>query len=77
MLGSPCVCGYLLADIHDSFFSFRVVHLRQYSCELKKSAEGSAPYVGLREMGPAAELSVRRVQVSIYICMHIYICVCM
>jgi len=31
--------------------------------------------VGLREMGPAAELAMRRVQVSIYIFMYSYICV--
>lgn len=38
------------------------VHMRQYACVLKKSVEGTSPFVELVEMGPTADLNVRRVQ---------------
>ena len=36
------------------------VYMRQYAVQLKKSAEGTSPYVDLVEMGPSADLRCGR-----------------
>lgn len=36
------------------------IYLRHYATRLRKSAEGTSPHVGLTEMGPSVDFSIRR-----------------